>query len=536
MNISPFNPGDKVVAYCRYSGGEEQGLKNTSTDEQEAAIRRFCEQNGLDLVKVYADPFVSGRSIKGREHYLEMMSDLLHDKKHRNGVVGLITWDWERLNRNTDQAMLDSAQLRIAGYKIYSLQQPIIDSGPFARVMEAMYMASAQNQSDMISADVHRALQSNFTKYKVIPRSNIPDGWIAVPVAMGFYSDGKPRTGYKAEPDPDLAPKIREAIQKRMQGASLDSMKEIIGGVFADKPRETIRRLLLKPLLFGQFTYGGQTMDNYCEPIIDKETFDNLQIYNKNAPRVHEKPLGHFSKNRPLLSNLLYCGICGKKAFLDRRRAKGHRYETYYCNDYHVGFRREILDNLVIEKGIELLSDDQYQKTVQTITEGLKTPLPGQEDNSKLTAEIAKIDRKIARISAAIENSDESPVTLSKRLSELEKERATLAGSLTSADPDTRDHILDEADRLRRSILDILKNEKSTTDELRNALSLFVHSVVIYPEGKVMIRHTLPGFARVASTMSGEVSAPLVERVGWSQLFTVTYQIEGLQRHRRKGK
>ena len=76
-NISPFSAGDKVVGYCRYSGGEEQGLKNTSTDEQEAAIRKFCEQNELILVKVYADPFVSGRSTKGRDHYLEMMSDLL---------------------------------------------------------------------------------------------------------------------------------------------------------------------------------------------------------------------------------------------------------------------------------------------------------------------------------------------------------------------------------------------------------------------------------------------------------------------------
>ena len=74
-NISPFKPGDKVVGYCRYSGGEEQGLKNTSTDEQEAAIRRFCDENDLELVKVYADPFVSGRSTKGRDKYLEMLAE-----------------------------------------------------------------------------------------------------------------------------------------------------------------------------------------------------------------------------------------------------------------------------------------------------------------------------------------------------------------------------------------------------------------------------------------------------------------------------
>ena len=525
MNISPFQPGDRVVGYCRYSGGEEQGLKNTSTDEQEQAIRLFCEQNGLVLVKVYADPFVSGRSTKGRDHYLEMMSDLLHEKRKKNDVKGCLVWDWERMHRNVDQAMLDASRLRMAGYKIYSLQQPIVDNGPFARVMEAMYMASAQNQSDMISADVRRALQSNFQKYKVIPRSCIPDGWIAVPVDIGYYSNGQPRTGYRAEPDPDLAPRIKTAIEKRMQGATIEEMTMIIGGIFAGKQREYIRRLMLKPLLYGKMTYGGTTMEDYCTPIIDKDTFDRLQLYNEYAPKEHEKPLGHYSKNRPLLSGLLYCGVCGKRAFLDRRRAKGRLYETYYCNDKHVGFRREILDKFVIEKGIELLSDEQYKKDVRSITEGLKTPFEAHPDNLSLTAEIAKIDRKIARISSAIEDTDDAPATLVKRLSELEKERAELITQTAQEDPDTTDRILAEADRLRLSILDVLKNEKSGLEEIRTALSLFVSSVVIYPEHRVLIRYTLPGFAEVASTNTRKVTAPPLDAFRYSQLFEAMYII-----------
>ena len=520
LSICPFQPGDKVVGYARYSGGEEQGLKNTSTDEQEAAIRAFCEQNGLVLVKVYADPFVSGRSTKGREHYLEMMSDLLHGKKKRTDIAGLIAWDFERLHRNMDQAQLDAARLRMAGYKIYSLQQPVMDNGPFARVMEMMFFASAQNQSDMISADVRRALQHNFKTYKVIPRSSIPDGWIPVEVDMGFYSNGKKRTGYKAEPDPDLAPRIREAIDLRLHGATLDQMKVVIGGPFADKQRVYMKRLMIKPLLFGQMTYGETTMEDYCEPIIDKETFDSLQLYNKYAPREHERPQGHFSKDRPLLSDMLYCGVCGKKAFLDRRKAKGRLYETYYCNDKHVGFRRQILDSLVIEKGIEILSDEQYQKDVRSIVDTLKSPFSDEVDNNKVDAEIAKIDRKIARISSAIEDSDEAPVTLVKRLSELEKQRAEYAQSLQSVDdPEARNKILDECDRIRLSILEVLKNEKSSIDELRSALSLFIHSIVIYPDSKVLIRHTLPGFGKVASTTSGEVTAPPVAVSRYSQLF-----------------
>ena len=525
QNLSPFKQGDKVVGYCRYSGGEEQGLKNTSTDEQEAAIRIFCEQNGIVLVKVYADPFVSGRSTKGREHYLEMMSDLLHDKKHRSGIIGIIAWDFERMNRNVDQAQLDAAQLRMAGYKIYSLQQPVMDNGPFARVMEAMYFASAQNQSDMISADVRRALQNNFQKYKAIPRSCIPDGWIAVPVDMGFFSNGKPRTGYKAEPDPDLAPRIRDAIEQRLHGATLEEMRIVIGGVFISKTREMVRRLMLKPLLYGSFTYGGTTMNDYCEPIISKETYDNLQVYNDFAPREHQKPQGHFSKNRPLLSDLLYCGVCGKKAFLDRRRAKGRLYETYYCNDKHVGFRREILDKLVIEKGIELLSEENYKRTVKSIEKALETPFPSNLDKLSTEKEIAKIDQKISRISRAIEETDEPPATLIKRLAELEKERAAISSQLQSFDDaDARDKILAEMDRIRLSILEVLKNEKSTTEEIRNALSLFIHSVVIYPGSRVLIRHTLPGMA-VGSTMSGVVSAPPEGVSVYSQLLESWYQV-----------
>ena len=82
-NSSPFQQGDKVVAYCRYSEGDDQGLKNTSVDEQEAAIRKFCEQSGLDLVRVFADPFASGRSVAKRDNYLEMLSFLLHGKKKK---------------------------------------------------------------------------------------------------------------------------------------------------------------------------------------------------------------------------------------------------------------------------------------------------------------------------------------------------------------------------------------------------------------------------------------------------------------------
>ena len=222
----------------------------------------------------------------------------------------------------------------------------------------------------------------------------------------------------------------------------------------------------------------------------------------------------------PSVLNFIIFSVCGKKAFLDRRTAKGKLYETYYCNDKHVGFRRKVLDDLVLEKGIELLSDEEYRKAVEAIVAGLESPFDEKVDKNKVETEIAKIDRKIARISSAIEDSDENPSTLVKRLAELEKERADLMSQIATPEDDAevRVRIIEEIDLLRQSIIAVLQNEKSTTEELRNALSLFINSVVIYPENRVLIRHTLPGMAKVASSSRGTVSAPPEGVARYSQL------------------
>ena len=69
-------------------------------------------------------------------------------------------------------------------------------------------------------------------------------------------------------------------------------------------------------------------------------------------------------------------------------------------------------------------------------------------------------------------------------------------------------------DGLRDRILTVLEDEKSTTDELRSALSLFISAVVTCPEGTVIIRHSLPG---VGGELSGTTPAPPEKRVIFPQ-------------------
>jgi len=500
MNASPFSPGDKVVGYCRYSEGDEQGQRNTSTEEQADAIRKFCDENQLVLVRIFADPFASGRSVAKRDQYLEMLSFLLHKKKP--DIQGVILWDYERYGRNYDRAQYDAAQLRMKGYKLFSMQQPIADNSPFAHVLEAMYFASAQNQSDMISADVKRALQSNFTKHRVVPKTNVPDGWLAVPKKIGYYADGRERIGHYIVPDPKYKEKIKEAVEARLDGASMPQIRSILGGVF-EKPHIKAVQLLKKPLLYGAFTYGGTTIEDFAEPIIDKETFDRLQIYNESQPKRRRSPgAGVYSLNRSLLSGLLVCGECGGRMHLDRRKAKGHLYETYYCDGYHIGVRRENIEDEILTKAIDLLSGEQWQNDLRTMLDSLQADDNGAVDKASIEKQIRQIDRSLKRLCDMLLETDKSPQFLIDKMNDLEDQKKDLIKQLGRDDDEKYEKIRTAAEESRTRILSVLKSKWTSTDEKREALSLFIPEITVYVKSRrellVSVAHGIPGFLSVA--------------------------------------
>ena len=489
MNTSPFKSGDRVVAYCRYSEGDEQGLKNQSTEEQADAIRRFCEENGLQLVRVFADPFASGRSVARRDHYLEMLSFLLHKKKP--DVQGVVLWDFERYGRNYDQAQLDAARLRMAGYKLFSLQQPITDDSPFAHVLEAMYFASAQNQSDMISADVKRALQHNFQTYKVIPRSCIGWAWMPEEVSMGVYSDGSPRIGYRAVPDPEKVQLVRLAIRRRLAGASSGKCRELLGL----SSSWAVKRLFANPLLVGRMTYGGTTIDDYCEPIIDRETFDALTLFERTAHTRRIGRQGGWSADPPMLSGLLYCAECGGPMYIYRRKSKGHLYRSYYCErSCFSGVKQDVLEDLVIRMSEEILSPENIRHWIDIMTEA-ETKKATEDLTEQLTAELKSIDRKLSKVMELLVSHPSD--ALAEKVQELDDRRKDLQGRLKTLSE--REEKGFDAETLYKStlelsarILAVLKAPDASSEAKRNVLQIFVRSILINADRTVVVNYIAP--------------------------------------------
>ncbi|MBQ4631453.1 MAG: recombinase family protein [Clostridia bacterium] len=84
----------KIAAYCRVSTGSDEQL--SSLENQRAFFEEYAKKQGYDLVKIYADRGISGKALKNRTEFLNMLSD---GKKKMFDM--LVVKDISRFARNT---------------------------------------------------------------------------------------------------------------------------------------------------------------------------------------------------------------------------------------------------------------------------------------------------------------------------------------------------------------------------------------------------------------------------------------------------
>src|ERR1043165_1644472 len=118
-------PSTYIVGYVRVSK-TEQGL-GWSPANQEAAIRRFAEQNGLAVVGVYADIGRSGGSLRNRRGLLSVLQTV-----KQGGIGAVVAWREDRLGRRMRDGFAVSREIHDAGCHIVTLEPLLHDPGPEA--------------------------------------------------------------------------------------------------------------------------------------------------------------------------------------------------------------------------------------------------------------------------------------------------------------------------------------------------------------------------------------------------------------------
>lgn len=283
--------------YVRVST-DDQRDNGYSIDSQLRMIKEHCEKNEYDIVDVYNDAGHSGKDLMRPE-----MQRLLKDiKAHK--IEMLVAIKVDRLTRNNYDGFWLLNYCEEHNVKIELILEPYDVSTANGEMFFGMNLVFGQRERKEIGARTKRAMEQMAIQ-KIHP-GKAPYGYIR-----------NKETGH-LEIDPIEAQVVKEIFELCKKGKSIRAIAKIMkenksylndGKWKSDR----IYKILNNSVYIGIFAYGQYArkkedilyVENYCEPIIDKKTWDETRkVLEKN-----KHP--NYGKHIHLFAGLVKCPNCG---------------------------------------------------------------------------------------------------------------------------------------------------------------------------------------------------------------------------------
>ena len=305
-----------------------------SMDVQIDMCRRYLDEkygSGNYTATVYdGDYGITGHSTKKRKDFQRMMRDV-SDRK----IQLVVIQRYDRIARNTRDFCNLYHDMEINGCNLVSVSQQIDTTTPYGK--NFMYMQASM-------AELEWALNSERRKDTIryaasIGKSILPNH----STPFGYHNaivDGVRRL-VKEEQWEDAVADLFEYYRKyRNYSATARHINQQYGTRFEI---QAIKRIIRSPFYYGCY----KDNDNFCEPYISKEDWQDLQ---QKRPVI--RTAGN-KRTEVLFSGMIRCPECNR---LMRSCQKSHRsgnvYRYYHC-EYHstkmCGFAKVKSENLIEE-------------------------------------------------------------------------------------------------------------------------------------------------------------------------------------------
>ena len=305
-----------------------------SMDVQIDMCRRYLDDkygSGNYTATVYdGDYGITGHSTKNRKDFQRMMRDV-SDRK----IQLVVIQRYDRIARNTRDFCNLYHDMEINGCNLVSVSQQIDTTTPYGK--NFMYMQASM-------AELEWALNSERRKDTIryaasIGKSILPDH--STPFGYHNAVVNGVRRLVKEEQWEDAVADLFEYYRKyRNYSATARHINQQYGTRFEI---QAIKRIIRSPFYYGCY----KDNDNFCEPYISKEDWQDLQ---QKRPVI--RTAGN-KRTEVLFSGMIRCPECNR---LMRSCQKSHRsgnvYRYYHC-EYHsarmCGFSKVKSENLIEE-------------------------------------------------------------------------------------------------------------------------------------------------------------------------------------------
>lgn len=309
-----------AVIYCRVSTKEQ--TQNFSLATQEEACVKYCEREGLAIIRIFAEEGESAKTAE-RTKFQELLT---YCRENKGRISFLIVNSLSRFARDKYSHFAVRAYLSKLGISLRSATEPIDDSSS-GKLMEGILAAFSQFDNDVRSERTVAGMKAAIGK-----------GVWTFPAPLGYCRIPNQRGRSTLALDPSTAPLVRQAFELYATGAY--DREQVLKLVTAAGLRtkqgkklssQSFSNMLKNPLYAGRMVVGDWEVDcpGAFEPLIRPELFRQVEaiLLGKRAtikPRLRSHPdfpLRHF----------VTCGSCNRPLTGSWSRGRTKRYPYYHC-------------------------------------------------------------------------------------------------------------------------------------------------------------------------------------------------------------
>ena len=250
----------RALGYVRVSTENQNGCDSFGLETQRDAIMKYCASNGLELIRVYEDPALSGSLPPLERPGLHALLEALK----AGDVTQVVITRLDRLARDTMLSLWLMKEIKKLGADLVSIAEPGRWEDPTQKLLLTMVAAFAEFEKSLITS---RLSSGRKTK-----------------ASQGGYAGGKAPIGYKAERgdkaltlDEEKASTVKRVFELRdaKPDASLKKIADILNSegytTKEGKPFYTmqVKRILdRKEFYKGIYRYSGVEADGQHQTIL----------------------------------------------------------------------------------------------------------------------------------------------------------------------------------------------------------------------------------------------------------------------------
>lgn len=476
--MAGFNTEGVKRCACAYVRVSKERKDSLSPEQQEEKAELQARIMGLELVQIYRDIDLSGKSDR-RPAFQQMIRDI----KAGQYEVCLV-YKIDRFCRNVRDFHHYAGILDSHGCAFVSISQNFDTSTPMGRLMRNILADFAQFESEMTGERVKDIKLASARRGK----------WTGGHVPYGYRFENK---DFIINEEESKAVALMYDLRCKGQGF-LRIAKEITARGF--RPRhgtrrglhwsdDSIRYIIENPIYKGDLTYEDITVNGLAPAIVGSDTWQQAQLLKKLPGRAQQ--------SQHILSGLLYCTHCkhsgwtitkNGRVYRDKNGNYHDRVTRYMCRtkrDLNTKacacklLDKDTLEDSIVKLIFKLARKDSILKELNKAA--AETAAAGeQNDYKRITNEVERLQALMTELFA--DYYDHRMITreqFAKKNNEyLEKEKLLLE-KIKEAPPEP----LENADYLAANINSIYNNWTVLTDgEKKIALRQVIRRINVYPE------------------------------------------------------